>query len=458
MPPRIVLDLSLAFKAMDAVIPGRRRKKTISYYSAAGERRHIRMAPYTADPTGYDGPEVLECVRPPKKTKKVPEPEPEGEPEQLHLYVTAYAGTANERKTAHIPSGDVCDLYLLDRIAEHLEEMEANGQDGHDLTLEACVAKVAEHFDVLDDDNHSRLLPIWRCALNKLTSQKIDGLSMMQEECLRMIEEDRQTIFSSANRIAHVEERVDDLEQEVDELREEVGELRDEMREEVDDLTARVERLELGNGGSLVDASASSVSENRHVQDPRMRAARMPAEQMRVKRMRAARMWLTRDEVEMIRRYTESEGCAEINGALREAAANGTTLSAPIRRSTTTMKSGLRKIEDYVGTVYRGVDMSADWIDNIVAQFKKQAPSVRRLRLRIPFRDAAFLSSSSKLTTSFGGKNCRFVIRSKTGKEIAAYSVHPKEHEVLFAPGTMFTIRDVILLDDGSLFLRMQEN
>lgn len=119
------------------------------------------------------------------------------------------------------------------------------------------------------------------------------------------------------------------------------------------------------------------------------------------------------------------------------------------------MESGLSKIKNFEGILYRGVDMPASWMKDVKAKFQHRTPGER---LRVPFCDAAFLSASTMLRTSFGGKTCRFVIHSKTGKDIATYSVHPNEHEVLFAPSTKFTIYNVIPLENGNLFIRMRED
>jgi hypothetical protein len=149
--------------------------------------------------------------------------------------------------------------------------------------------------------------------------------------------------------------------------------------------------------------------------------------------------------------YTTTDACIQINPPLREYA-NGTIDVLPyytldLKRK---IEVALSKLDNYVGTVYRGVDMSEAWIENLKQTFKHNS------RAKVPFSDPAFLSASTKLDASFKWLNCRMVIQSKTGKEISEYSEHPLEFEVLFATGTQFVITDIVDLDK-KLLVRMHE-
>lgn len=362
------------------------------------------------------------------------------EPEALHLYLHR---DSNSIKKAHVPIGEEGDCYLLAVVMDCLEEMEANGEDGNELTLPACLAKVTEHLDLGDDEElaERRLLSIWRYALFKLTRAKIDGVEFDLEETKKALEESeaemRENISLNANRLDHLEERVDDLE---DNQHQEMVKKQREMAE----VSARLHRLEMAAGlVSLFDASSSHVKVPKNLE-----------RHLRTARART----LTKKEADTIKDYTTDEGYAEINVALRAAVATGpnaVALSREISNKKRIIEGALDKIaKPYVGRVYRGVDMPKAWMEGIKAQINAGA----RGRLSIPFSDAAFLSTSSRLSGYFKRKTCRFVIQSKKGKEIAAYSVHPDEHEVLFPTSTKFTIFDAMECDNGNMFIRMRED
>ena len=124
------------------------------------------------------------------------------------------------------------------------------------------------------------------------------------------------------------------------------------------------------------------------------------------------------------------------NPALRGDAKSGTDMQA-VYKSKRLIESGLRKLPNFVGTVFRGAKMDQKWIENT----KELCPSGRLVRGR-----------------EDGEKhNCRFEINSLTGKNIEKYSVHPFNFEVLFALNTIFVIVEVVVFENGKLFVRMQE-
>jgi len=433
------LTLEFAFKAMRSI-----SKKLNASKPPPREVSHngvrFRVTKYTTDPNGYTGPEVLVCAPPPTRS----EPDPDEEP--LHLYY--FDPATGTPKKAYIPKGKEGDRYLLDFVIDLLEEMEADGKDGHELSLQDCVQKVDEHLRVQNAE--PRLNPILTCAQKKLTATKLDGLEWEQENLVKEIEATRKEMQDNVavgfKRLDHVEDRVDDVEEDVDELKENVGSLNENKNE----VNARFERLELAanlepwedfkklTGGSLFDAPRTITD--------------VPANLERYRRAARAKT-LTQEEANALKHYTTEEGCAEINGALR---AGQNAVARQVRDMTNRIEGGLRKIgPPHVGKVYRGVDMPADWVQDMREKISNRG---RGERLNVPFCDAAFLSTSSMLGGAFVDKSCRFSIQSKTGKAIAAYSVHPDEHEVLFPPKTQFTIHAAIELEGGKLFIRMREN
>lgn len=422
---RVLLPLYVAFKAMD----GLRKptpKRTLSFKDDDNKPKKALLGPYSADPDGYNGPPVMVCLRPAESLpRSAPTPT---QPEELHLY---YHPNTNSVKKFSVPTGNEGDSYLMVVVYEEMEEMEASGEDGNELTFDRCLVACTEHLDLGDDAlvSERRVSKIWQYALHKLNRNKFDGVEFDLEETKKAIAESDEVftdnILANANRLDHVEERVDDLQEQVDDFQKEVN--------------ARLKRLELAVGLSLFEQASSNVE--------------IPEKLERHWRVARARI-LTILEASTVKYYTTPEGCAEINIALRTAFANAVAVSREISTKKKLIESALVKIaKPYVGRVYRCVDMPKDWMEDI----KAQIAAGQRGRLNIPFSDAGFLSSSTQISGSFKLKTCRFVIQSKTGKEIAAYSAHPDEYEVLFPTFTQFIIYDACEFDNGNLFIRMRE-
>ena len=148
---RVAFGTFLAFRVKDAVstVGSKRPQKELTYYTAHGTRKSMTLHMYTADPEGYDGPDVMECIRPDdpnlkKKKKKKDDREPERSPEPvspepLHLY---YVVGATGKKLAHIPLGTEADEYLLNFLISTMEEMEENGENVFDAKFNFFVEKV----------------------------------------------------------------------------------------------------------------------------------------------------------------------------------------------------------------------------------------------------------------------------------------------------------------------------
>jgi len=454
---RVPFGTFLAFRIKDAVstVGSKRAQKVVSYYAADGTRKHIKVHMYTDDPEGYHGPDVMECIRPDdpnlkkKKKKKKDDREPERSPEPLHLYCVV---GATGKKLAHIPLGTEGDEYLLDFLTSIMEEMEENGENVFDALFNSFVERVKEHFDVLDIE--TRLGPICKHAKDKFLSTMIESHSMVTDEAFCMIEDNRENIAANSNRLSHVENRVDDVDNRLDDVDNRLDDVDNRVNDvanRVDDLIKYLQGLHLQNGTSAEQFPFASSLSPPPPTTTKTTTAAAPLQSARP--MRAARKQkLDQDDLQSFQFYTESDGYQQINPPIRDFA-NGKIDALP--RTAKKWKGMLEKalgklLDNYVGTVYRGVNMDEEWIQDIKKTFTDNT------RARVPFSDPAFLSTSTKLDSSFKDTNCRFIIRSKTGKEIAPYSVHPFEYEVLFAPNTNFVIHDIVILDT-KLLVRMRE-
>jgi hypothetical protein len=91
------------------------------------------------------------------------------------------------------------------------------------------------------------------------------------------------------------------------------------------------------------------------------------------------------------------------------------------------VSAALAKLPKHDGIVYRGTYLT----DEQIATYPKGGIVTER----------AFTSASVDPTATFPG-NVEFVIRSRTGRDIAAYSRMPTEAEVLFDRSTRFKVLD----------------
>ena len=145
---------------------------------------------------------------------------------------------------------------------------------------------------------------------------------------------------------------------------------------------------------------------------------------------------LTTMEAYLIRSYTDSM-YEDINKILRKGPAHKD--HAKIKRISDMINSGLDKIASHSGLVKRGADLP---------------PSVAKAHcLGCIVKYDAFTSTSKQ--SGFPG-NHQFVIKSKSGKYIAAISEVPEEEEVLFKHGTRFKIIN-ITKDGGFTNYTMEE-
>ena len=133
--------------------------------------------------------------------------------------------------------------------------------------------------------------------------------------------------------------------------------------------------------------------------------------------------------------YTD-EGFEAINAALHT--------SRGVARSVGSqgLAEALRRLPPYAGQVYSGARLSAEQLTALQA--------AANMKESVPWTWPAFLSASKSIATArqFGsipGKNCLFLITSKTGRAIEALSRYgPGEREVLFLPRTPFRVTGVV--------------
>ena len=120
---------------------------------------------------------------------------------------------------------------------------------------------------------------------------------------------------------------------------------------------------------------------------------------------------------------------ALMNKGLRN---SSTTLEKSVAQDITLVKTTLSFLPDFSGTVMRASNHTLEFI--------------HRLQQTKTFCDKGFLSTSlGGICMRYIGKNCRFIITSKTGKYIMPYvsKSYQSENEVTFLPGTVFDVVSV---------------
>jgi hypothetical protein len=142
---------------------------------------------------------------------------------------------------------------------------------------------------------------------------------------------------------------------------------------------------------------------------------------------------LTVYEKAVIYKYTE-DGYENINELLRSSKGMKSNEFASV------LNNSLTKIDNYEGQVFRCADLNAFELEKYVKAEKEG----------VPITEYTFISTTkSELTALAFGKNTKFVIYSKTGKEIekiSKFGKHnpPNEKEVLFKSGRSFNILEII--------------
>lgn len=107
------------------------------------------------------------------------------------------------------------------------------------------------------------------------------------------------------------------------------------------------------------------------------------------------------------------------------------------------INNALDRFPNHVGTVFRNVDMS-------------RQSSRDRYEVGNTVTEKGFISTTTKRDTGFGG-DFKFVIHSKTGKQIWGHSNHPEEREVMFKSGTKFKVMAKHVAKNGITVIYLRE-
>jgi len=134
--------------------------------------------------------------------------------------------------------------------------------------------------------------------------------------------------------------------------------------------------------------------------------------------------------------YTVHPSFVEMNTNLRRNIPEG-DMRPYIRAAIKLAISGLSKLPDFKGPVYRGGLRNGEFYNEVLEKYK----------VGTIITEPTFLSTSegSRLRSYFKSPPLAdFYIISKTGKNIQDIAINPKEREVLFLPGTRFHVDKAI--------------
>ena len=132
------------------------------------------------------------------------------------------------------------------------------------------------------------------------------------------------------------------------------------------------------------------------------------------------------EEVLAIHAYTENSWYRKINGVLRSPGRYSAADKALYKPLANILKEGLLKMPKYSGKVIRW----ADWGERTIKRLKVGKNKLMK----------AFTSSSKNLAFTWGSKNVKMIIKSKTGRYIGFLSQYEHEQEVLFPPYKKFKV------------------
>lgn len=142
-------------------------------------------------------------------------------------------------------------------------------------------------------------------------------------------------------------------------------------------------------------------------------------------------------EASALKNYTDN-GFVRINEGLRTAQAGGEVI-----KEADAISQALATLPDYQGTVYRGVVLDAEDLSDYVPG-------------NVVTEDAFTSASEDRGTASGFGENVIFRIESVAGKNVAPFSEHAHEDEILFDQGTQFKVLSRELVD-GVWHIVLQE-
>jgi len=139
---------------------------------------------------------------------------------------------------------------------------------------------------------------------------------------------------------------------------------------------------------------------------------------------------LTFEEFAFIRSYTGGS-YSDVNRLLRQVGIRFEPVEVG-RAFGAIASDGLRKMKVHKGTVYRGLEF-------VPEDLGKQ---LRALEPGDVYADPGFQSTSKSAEKAFSGE-IRFIIKSRTGRDVQSISLHEREQEVLFPPGAQFLVTKV---------------
>jgi SPP1 gp7 family putative phage head morphogenesis protein len=148
------------------------------------------------------------------------------------------------------------------------------------------------------------------------------------------------------------------------------------------------------------------------------------------------------EEAAAIRAYTGG-----IYGRLNSGLRNGSySMDAELQAYVDAAQHGLQKMPKYKGLASRGMNLGPSELHRFLSSYQKGSV----------VEEAAFVSSSAGEQAAFSG-NVFLKIDSKTGVDVAKYSRHPGEREVLFMPGVRFRVDDITKDSYGRYIVKVTE-
>lgn len=162
---------------------------------------------------------------------------------------------------------------------------------------------------------------------------------------------------------------------------------------------------------------------------------------------------LTNPEIASIHGYTTSDrscGYTQMNGALRNYKTGDTSLG-PLESVIKSATTGLDKLPDYGGPVFRVMSGSIESHRSIMNQYQKGVIIAEK-----GFTSTSHAVPESLTQGTYSGQHA-FLIESLHGKKIESLSANPNEAEVLFKPCSRFEVTDRIEHPSGSVLIKMRE-
>lgn len=155
---------------------------------------------------------------------------------------------------------------------------------------------------------------------------------------------------------------------------------------------------------------------------------------------------ILQEEIAAIRYYTGG-AYSSLNAALRSMDFKAVSDIGDVLFLAT---SGLRKMNKYVGTVYRGTKISGETFSQVMASYRDS------MNAGTYVQEKGFTSSAIEMGKAWSG-NIQYVIQSKFGVYVDDISKVKGEKEVLFAPGSWFRVTNMVDMGGGNWTIYMDE-